>query len=140
KDKTGLGQFAATGDYQGPTFRVVDVFSLGLRYSDSDVNSGGALSLRENALDYDLFFHLAGGGIVQGNPTTVFISGWTGTSLADNYLARWLAPEDAVGIFIFALDDNGHDGVTQIDAVIVPEPSSLALLAAGAALLRRRRK
>ncbi len=138
KDKTGLEQFAATPDFGGDSFLTVDVFSLGLRYSDSDVNDAGGLSLRENSLDYNLFFQLEGGGIVQGIAHKVFIGGWTATSFADNYLARWVSPGPATGVYVFALTDDGHDGVTQIDAIIasslaVPEPGAIVIAVLGLA-------
>ena len=134
KNKTGLGTFPATPDFAGQMFRTADVFSLGLRYSDSDVNLGGTLSQRETALDYNLFFRLMDGTFVQGIPQQVFIGGWTGNTFADNFLARWYSPVDAVGVFIFALNNLGHDGVTQIDAVIVsaiPEPGTLVFIIVG---------
>ncbi|MHB1156434.1 MAG: PEP-CTERM sorting domain-containing protein [Phycisphaerales bacterium] len=131
KDKTGLGTFAATPDFAGPTFRYADVFSMGLRYSDSDVNAAGGLSLREECLDYNLFFLLPDNSIVQGMAVSVFIGGWTGNSFADDYLARWLAPADAIGVYIYALNGDGYEGVAQIDAVIVsqvPEPATVIIL------------
>jgi hypothetical protein len=136
KDKTGLGVFTPTPDFGGVTFRTADVFSLGLRYSDSDVNDAGTLSQREEDLDYNLFFRLLDGSFVQGVPVRVFIGGWTTNSFADNYLARWLSPADAVGVFIFALNDSGHDGTAQIDAVIVsasavPEPGAILVWGGG---------
>jgi hypothetical protein len=143
KVKTGLGTFPATPDFAGDTFRTADVFSLGLRYSDSDVNLGGTLSQRETALDYNLFFRLMDGSFVQGIPQTVFVGGWSANTFADNFLARWFSPADAVGVFIFAINGQGHDGVTQIDAVIVsqiPEPATALLLIAGSLMLAIKRR
>lgn len=138
KDKTGLGAFQNVGDFAGPTFQTADVFSLSLRYSDSDITgAGGGLSLREGALDYDLFFRGADNNLYAGIPITVFIGGWTGNSFADDYLARWVSPVPAVGVLILAnLSDADHDGTTQIDAVIVsanalPEPSTVVIMAIG---------
>jgi hypothetical protein len=144
KVKTGMGVFPATPDFGGNSFRTADVFSLGLRYSDSDINDLGTLSQREEGLDYNLFFRLADGSFIPGIPTAVFVGGWTGTSFADNYLARWLSPVDAIGVFIFALNDLGNDGVAQIDAVIVsavavPEPSAVLLCVAGLLLMSGKR-
>jgi hypothetical protein len=143
KDKTGLGAFPVTPDFTGQKFRTADVFSLGLRYSDSDVNLGGTLSQRETALDYNLFFRLLDGSFVPGVPQQVFVGGWSSNTFADNFLARWYSPVDAVGVFIHALNIQGHDGVTQIDAVIVsniPEPGTFTLLFVGILIVGARVK
>jgi hypothetical protein len=139
-DHTGMGVFGPRPDFAGPFFRFADVFSLSLTYSDSDTNALGNLSLREGALDYDLFFVDALGRRFAGIVDTIFEEGWSESSAADNYLARWHSPVDAVAIFISAHEGGGHDFNTQIDAVIVsiaavPEPSPVLLLLAGIAAL-----
>jgi len=78
-------------------------------------------------------------------PINVFIPGWTEKSNAENYIARWVSPFDAQYIRISAVVNgtDGHDGNTQIDAIIasqsrlttVPEPSSLALFGASTVVL-----
>jgi PEP-CTERM motif len=136
-DHTGLGVFPITPDFAGPFFNTVDVFSLSTRYSDSDINpASGNLSLREGALDYDLFFRGVDGSLVPGIPLLDFIGGWSPNTFVDDFLARWRSPINAVGVFIFADSGNGHDRTAQIDAVIAafvptPEPSTLLLLAVG---------
>ncbi|MBX9585409.1 MAG: hypothetical protein K2X87_34310, partial [Gemmataceae bacterium] len=142
-DHTGMGVFGPMADFAGPSFRTADVFSPNLRYSDSDVDAAGDQSRREEALDYDLFFQDAKGEFHPGVLRRVFIPGWSDTSTADDYLARWASPVDAVGVFILAHVGGGHDGTAQIDAVVVsqsvPAPGGLALAAAGGlALLARR--
>jgi hypothetical protein len=119
QDRTGLGIFDPNfPDFSDPAFRVADIFSLSTRYSDSDTNQLGNLSLREGSLDYRLFFLGAGGQIVRGTLIDVFTGGWTDNTAVDNYLGRWLSPIDAVGIFIEAEELPFHEGTTQIDAVI----------------------
>ncbi len=144
KDQAGLGVFSNPGDFADKFFRRVDVFSLATRYADSDVGTDGRVSLRESALDYMLFFLGADGSVVPGELTTDYIGGWTYNSLADNYLGRWRSPIGAVGVFIFGLNDAGHDGTVQIDAVIaapgVTEPGPLSLSAAALWLLAWRRR
>ncbi|MFW6125000.1 MAG: PEP-CTERM sorting domain-containing protein, partial [Pirellulales bacterium] len=136
KDKTGLGNFGALDDFNQASFRFADVFSLTLRYSDSDINALGAPSFREGALDYGVLF-LAQDGVTlaAGTPISVFTDGWTNKTLVDNYLTRWMSPFAAIGMFVFGLTGDGHDGTAQIDAVIVaqqiPEPSTLVLVAFG---------
>ena len=129
---TGLGEFDPLGAFTGRSFRLADVFSLSARYSDYDEGP----SPRETSLDYRLFFRAANGDFDIGVPERIFSFGWTPNTNADNFLTRWRSPFDAVGVFIFAESGFGHDGITQIDAVIaarVFEPSTLLLLGAGLA-------
>lgn len=112
----GLGQFSATPDFSGQSFRLVDVFSLSTRYSDFNLNAAQDNPTRDSALDYDLWFRGAAGELEHGIPVKVFAPGWNLDVNADNYLTRWQSPIDAVGVFIFS--DNSVDGTTQIDGVI----------------------
>lgn len=141
--KTGLPGFSNTPDYVG-TFRYADVFSMTTRYLDFDrFDANSDFSLQNGALDYEVFFVDALNNIVPGTLTTIFDFGWTTSTVADNYLARWSSPVDAVGMYVFSKSITGtFDGNAQIDAVIVsnvPEPSLLALSLTGALLLLRRR-
>ncbi len=134
-DHTGLDNFANLGSFAGPTFRTADVFSLSTRYSDFD-RDGGTLSLKEGALDYEVFFRAADGTMAAGTAFGMFDFGWTATTNADNFLVRWVSPIAATGMFIFGKSSDGHDGNAQIDAVIVsaaavPEPGGLVLCATG---------
>jgi hypothetical protein len=136
----GFDEFKPTPDFAGPSFRTVDVFSLITRYADQDVTKGGGISYRNQALDYDLYFRAADGSTVAGIPIMVFKDGWTFTNHADDYLARWVSPVPAVGVFIFAHSGDGHDGNAQIDAVIasatlVPEPAAFGLAIVGTFIL-----
>jgi len=123
----------------GDDFWIVDVISQIARYTDMDVDSAGNWSLRESALDYTLEFSEDGSVWIPGNVTDVFIEGWTTATAAENYVARWTPQTavDATRIRIRALTGSGHDGNTQIDAVIaaIPEPSSYLMFSMGFALL-----
>lgn len=144
--QTGLGTFQNVGDYAG-IFRYADVFSIIARYADFDRTApAGDFDARNGALDYTVFFQDAGGSTFAGTLDTIFQGGWTTNTSADNFLARWVSPVDAVGLFIFSKSIDGtFDGNAQIDAVIVaaavPEPATagLVLLASASALLRRSR-
>jgi hypothetical protein len=136
--------------FNGRFFRRVDVVSQIGRYVDMDVRDGN-WNARESALDYDLEFSADGrnwvgrdGGVAV---TDVFVLGWTDRSDAENWVARWDSPMDARFVRIRALTASGHDGNTQIDAVIaalqdappppgpnpspIPEPPTLTLLGMG---------
>ena len=117
KTKTGLGTFGALPDFAGPDFRLVDVVSIVARYSDADITAAGAASAKDRALDYSLSF-LTAGGSVPGIPVVTFSPGWTNDATADNFLTRWVSPVPATGVAITGLTIAGHDGTTQIDAVI----------------------
>ncbi len=120
-DHSGLGQFGNLQTFPGQWFNVVDVFSLATRYSDSDVNAAGNKDLRHMALDYDLMFQDMDGNQQRVNqPKQVFNPGWTDATPVDDHLGRWVLPTPATGVFInaHALGDHGHDGVTQIDALV----------------------
>jgi hypothetical protein len=114
-----------------------------------DVDAAGNWSKRESALDYVLEFTDNGTNWLAGVPIVSFVKGWNATATSEDYVVRWKSPVDAIELRIRAIftGTNGHDGNTQIDAVIVsnfvPEPSSAALLliaAAAAGLSRRTRK
>jgi hypothetical protein len=140
-DKTGLPTFANTPDYVGK-FRYADVFSMTTRYSDFDrFSPAGDFSVRNGALDYQVFFVDALNNVVPGQLETVFDFGWTTATTADNYLGRWVSPVDAVGMFIYANTIDGtFDGNAQIDAVIVsnvPEPGVISITALGFIVLSR---
>ena len=122
QDNKELGIFPATPDFPlDKVFRSVDIFSLSTRYSDSDTDSFGNLTLRDGALDYELSFLGANGQTVPGTLIDVFTGGWTDNTAVDNYLGRWLSPIDAVGIFIKAAGLPTHEGTAQIDAVIASD-------------------
>lgn len=149
KNKTGLEAFAATPDFPDEPFRTADIFSLATRYADLDVDDQGNSTIRAKSLDYTVVFRDAGGTEYPGTPVAVFEDGWTDSTSADNYLARWLSPVPAVEIFIQGINTADEDFNAQIDAVIVssiaiPEPSSLILLSIGTAVIalaaRRRRR
>jgi hypothetical protein len=128
KDKTGLGTFGARPDFAGASFRYADVFSLSTTYSDQDTNAAGGLTLIDGALDYDLFFLGLDNQLYAGSINVVFQQGWTTNTLVDNYLARWVSPVDAKGIYILGHVGDGHDGTAQIDAILVstvPEPATV---------------
>jgi hypothetical protein len=139
-DHGNWGQLAL-GPFRGPSFRFVDVISQIGRYVDSDIGADGARSRRESALDYDLWFSADAMDWVQVlQPETVFERGWTDASMAEDYIARWVAPFDARFVRIKAHVGGLHDSNTQIDAVIAsaaPEPSTLVLLFFGALCLYR---
>jgi len=119
-------------DFTGPTFRFVDVFSLDAIFSDADVTQFGISSFQA-PLDYAVFFRATDGSIVRGAPVEIFSQGFT-TSAASDGVVRWASPVDAVGVLVRALESDGHDGIAQIDAVIVsavPEPGATALAALG---------
>ena len=129
-------RFPAVPDFAGPSFRTVDVFSLIARYADNDTNGEAGAAPRDKALDYDLFFYGLDNSIVPGTRTRVFNDGWTGATHAEDFIARWVSPVPAKGVFIFGLTTGGHDGNAQIDALIVsasavPEPATVVLLGAG---------
>jgi len=107
-------------------FNVVDVVSQILRYTDMDIDDSGTWSRRESALDYMVQFSLTGlGDWIDGVVSDVFVEGWTTLSNAEDDIARWQSPINANYVRINALFGDGHDGNTQIDAVIagfVPRP------------------
>ena len=146
------GNFAgelADPDFGGATFKFADVFSTIARYSDNDVDAAGNWSPRGSALDYLVEFSADGTLWAAGTPISVFVDGWTVETMSDDYVARWQSPFDANLLRIRSVftGTDGHDGNTQIDAVIVasvPEPAGAAAVAvlvtaAGAVRIRRGR-
>ncbi len=135
--------------FQGTAFNYVDVFSQIARYADSDLFFPGTdISRRESALDYYVQFSSDGQTWHAGIAVQVFSFGWTVSSVADDYVARWMVPgalpngATYVRIGADALSDS-RDGNAQIDAIVagqIPTPGATALVALGSlALLRRRR-
>lgn len=148
KNKTGLGAFNNPGAWAG-TFNYVDVFSLNAWYGDYDVNNSGDSSFRAANLDYDVKFVLPDNTFVDGVPIAVYTEGWSDTTFADDWLARWMSPSPAKGVLVtahkyFDLITNQFIGNAQIDAVIaanflVPEPATATLALFGLALVVWRR-
>jgi len=104
--------------FAGDTFRMVDVVSQFGIWIDADVDASGDFSLRDSYLDYLLEFSADGSTWVSGTPVKVFIPGWTNDSFAEDYVARWESPVAAKFVRISEIIIAGHDGHTQIDAVI----------------------
>ena len=137
--------------FNQPVFRTVDLFSQIARYSDSDIDGTGLRSRRESALDYKVpEFSLDMIDWFSGALINVFTPGWTKATMADDFVARWLSPIDAAFIRIQATPGplGPHDRNVQIDAILatsliarttVPEPSTIALVLAGAGWVTARR-
>lgn len=142
QDQTGLDSFTHPGSYTEQTFQYVDVFSMALRYSDFDRDATGQ-QLQDAAQDYNVSCVAPGGAITAATPVTAFEWGWTISTDADNFLTRWMCDTPSNALYVYAENGSGHDGIAQIDAVIVsniPEPATLLLLScAGLVLCRRRR-
>ena len=120
----GLGELDLPA-FAGNTFRTVDVVSNINRYADNgtDVDMPGDAELvrRSKALDYQTpQFSTDGNSWVNGSLVNVYKRGWTGRTDQEDYVARWSSPVDAKFVRIAASGVNvvGHDGNTQIDAVI----------------------
>ena len=128
-DHGGWGELDL-GGFTMEFFNVVDVISQIARYTDMDVDAGGNWSARESSLDYILGFSVDGQVWQDGVVQKVFIKGWTEASDADNYVARWTTDIEAKYVRILALTGDGHDGNTQIDAIVagvIPAPASLSM-------------
>ena len=123
-DHTGMEEFDDPPDYvelhDNKPFRYVDVFSLNVRYSDADVDAGGAPSSRERALDYEIFYKDGAGAMQPMRLRRIFNPGWSTWSRAENFLARWFVPNEAgtTTVYVKSLSSDGHDMTAQIDAVI----------------------
>lgn len=111
--------------YEGDSFSHVDVISNINRYADNDTTSGASPTDKEirkaKALDYKTPEFSEDGSVwVPGQLVQVFEPGWTNGALQDDYVARWRTGIEAKYVRISALGVNsqGHDGNTQIDAVI----------------------
>jgi hypothetical protein len=149
-NKGNWGELNLNG-FNGPFVRAVDVVSQVARYADMDVDPANtnSWSLRDSALDYMLQFSADGNSWLAGVPILLFKKGWTTNSTADDYVARWTSPVDALFVRIQSETSIGQDDRNcQIDAIIaasvVPEPATLTLilltcLLGGAFQLRRRR-
>ena len=136
----GLGELALDA-FKGPYFKLVDVVSNINLYADNDINTAtGAISARSKALDYHIpDFSEDGVTWFPGSLVSVFQQGWTPISNIENYIARWQTDIEAKFLRITGVGAAvvGHDGNTQIDAVIarVPEPESLVLFFAALGIL-----
>ena len=99
-------------------FHVIDVISQVAHYTDMDVDAMGDWSDRAAALDYELTFSATGqdGTWQSGALIEVFDDGWTEASKAEDYVARWQAPEGMQAKYVRIIA--AGDGNTQIDAVI----------------------
>jgi hypothetical protein len=143
-----LSSFVCLPDYVGPTFKIVDVFSLVADPLDAAgvpadvlglVADSGEASARDAALDYMLdFCSVITGACAPGVPVRVFAPGWTVASAADDYVTRWKSPFPATHVLIDpvspAMTPAGipthGDQIVQIDAIVaVAEPGTLALCA-----------
>lgn len=130
------GEFDLEG-FSEESFHYIDVVSNINLYADNDIDTDTlAVSNREKALDYILQVSIDGASWFEPTLLNVFVEGWTEASDVENYLARFHTSQDVKFARVQALGAGvvGHDGNTQIDAIIVavPEPSSvvLALVAA----------
>lgn len=138
--------------YNMPFFNAVDVVSNINLYADNDIDLGtGDPSDRSKALDYHTpDFSVDGVTWIPGQLDKVFQQGWNPNTTIDDWVARWVTGVKAKYVRISGVGAGiaGHDGNTQIDAVIaaqaVPEPPAFLLLSAGAlsvtGFARRRRK
>jgi hypothetical protein len=129
-------------DFGGPVFRTADVFSISANPADATglvtdftgLVSDGELLPRDQALDYMLdFCNDMTGLCAPGVPILVFAPGWSPGDIADDFVARWLSPFPATHVLIDPVGPaEGHDEITQIDAVVVsrtvPEPVGFMLL------------
>ncbi len=140
---------AFTGDF----FKTIDVVSNINLFADNDIDPNtGMVSDREKALDYHIpDFSTDLINWVSGELVNVFIPGWTKDTKQENYVARWATDIEAKYVRLSAVGAGvvGHDGNTQIDAIIavdskispIPEPSSIfGILAIGGFGLMRLRK
>ncbi len=117
--------------YAAPSFNTVDVFSNINRYADNDTPGGvgGNEAVRRvKALDYHVpEFSVDGTSWQAGSLVNVFRPGWTTGAFSDDFVARYSTDLEAqfVRIAAIGVDVVGHDGNTQIDAIIahtaVPE-------------------
>ncbi len=117
--------------YTAASFNTVDVFSNINQYADNDTPGGvgaGEAVRRVKALDYLIpEFSPDGSSWQAGELVNTFRPGWTTGALSDDFVSRYKTDIEAkfVRIAAVALDSNGHDGNTQIDAIlahtIVPE-------------------
>lgn len=111
--------------YTGTGFHTIDVFSNINRYADNDVQPGAIgdplATRRVKALDYQTpEFSVDGIDWQTGTLHNVFVPGWTGAAVQDDFVARFTTDLEArfVRIAAKALDSNNHDGNAQIDAIL----------------------
>lgn len=117
--------------YAAASFNTVDVFSNINQYADNDTPGGvgaGEAVRRVKAQDYLIpEFSVDGSSWKAGELVNTFRPGWTTGALSDDFVSRYKTDIEAkfLRIAAVALNSNGHDGNTQIDAIlahtIVPE-------------------
>lgn len=117
-------------DWLGKAFHTVDVFSIAAWCGPLHDTEG---TLRNKALDYDVWGSNDLINWVAFVPEAVWVEGWTTATNVDNYVARWSSPTTQSFLYVGISANPLHDGIAQIDAVKVhiPEPTTMLLLGTG---------
>ncbi len=129
--------------FNQPFFKTIDIVSNINLFADNDIDpTTGKISNREKALDYHIpDFSTDLKNWFPGTLLNVFTKGWTEDTKQEDYISRWTTDIDAKYVRLSAVGAGivGHDGNTQIDAIIafdsrvksitVPEPSTIFGLA-----------